>query len=99
MTEHQESHESWTDEQKWKFLLRHERLGELLVSQSLITVAQLENVLREQIKSRNTKHLGEIVVELNLLTLDEIVAALDRQCRTLKTSEQAIQDLKNKNKG
>lgn len=97
MAEHQESH-AWTDEQKWSYLLRHERLGELLVRQGKLTVGQLEAALREQIKSRNTKQIGEIVVEWKLLTLDEMVEALDKQNHMQATSEQAIQQLKNKNR-
>jgi len=99
MTEQQESRELWTDEQKWSYLLRHERLGELLVRQGKLTIGQLEAVLREQVKSQNTKHLGEIVVEKKYLTLDEIVATLDKQNRMHQTSEQAIEQLKQKNKG
>jgi hypothetical protein len=98
MTEPQESHNSWSDEQKWSFLLRHERLGELLVRHGKLTLGQLEAALREQVKSRNTKHFGEIVVEMRLLSLDEMVAVLDKQNQIQQTSEQAIRELKSKSK-
>jgi hypothetical protein len=96
MTEHMESKEAWTDEQKWSYLVRHERLGELLVRQGKLTLGQLETVLNAQEGSQ--KHLGEIIVEHKILTLDEIVAALDKQKRIGETSEQTIQQLKSKDK-
>lgn len=96
MAEQSESRESWSDEQKWGFLVRHERLGELLVRAGKLTLGQLESVLKEQ---ENTKrHLGEIIVERKLLSLDEIVAALDKQKLIHNTSEESIRQLKEKEK-
>jgi hypothetical protein len=97
MTE-KKGYESWTDDEKWGYLLRHERLGELLVRQGKLTIGQLEALLREQVKTRNTKHLGEILVEMKYLTLDEIMHTLDNQHHIQQTGEQAIQELKNKSK-
>lgn len=88
--------EAWTDEQKWSYLVRHERIGELLVRQGKLTLGQLEEVLTEQEKSK--KHLGEIIVERNMLSLDEILQALDKQKRAVETSEHSINSLKQKNK-
>lgn len=96
MTE-QDSPESWTDEQKWSYLVRHERLGELLVRLGKLTLGQLETALKEQEGAPN-KHLGEIIVEKKILTLDEIVSALDKQKQLCQTSEQTIKQLMEKDK-
>lgn len=88
--------ESWSDEDKWKYLVRHERIGELLVRQGKITIGQLEMVLKEQ--ESCGKHLGEIIVAHNILTLDEIVKALEKQKLNNQTSELSIKQLKHKDK-
>lgn len=90
------SAESWSDEQKWSYLVRHERIGELLVRQGKLTLGQLEEVLTAQ--ENTTKHLGEIIVEKKMLTLDEILQALEKQKRAVETSEHSINSLKQKNK-
>ena len=90
------SAENWSDEQKWSYLVRHERIGELLVRQGKLNLGQLEEALNAQANSN--KHLGEIIVEKSMLTLDEILQALDKQKRAVETSEQSISSLKQKNK-
>jgi hypothetical protein len=90
------SAESWSDEQKWSYLVRHERIGELLVRQGKLTLGQLEEVLTAQ--ENTTKHLGEIIVEKKMLTLDEILQVLEKQKRAVETSEHSINSLKQKNK-
>lgn len=91
-----ESQESWSDEQKWSYLVRHERLGEVLVRQGKLTLGQLETALKEQ--ESCGKHLGEIIVDKKLLSLDEIIAALEKQKHHVQTSEQTIKELKDKDK-
>lgn len=98
MTEQSGSQEKWSDEQKWAYLVRHERLGELLVRQGKLSLGQLETALNEQTAGGNSKHLGEIIVAKKILTLDEIVNALDKQKRLNQTSEQTIQQLKSKDR-
>lgn len=88
----------WTDEQKWTYLVRHERLGELLVRLGKISLGQLETCLSEQEKSAADKHLGEIIVEKKILTLDEIVFALEKQKQAGVTSEHSIKQLLEKKK-
>ena len=95
MTE-QDSTEKWTDEQKWSYLVRHERIGELLVRLGKLTLGQLETVLKEQ--ESCGKHLGEIIVDRKMLTLDEIVSTLDKQKQLCQTSEQTIKQLMEKDK-
>ena len=98
MNEHK-SPETWSDEEKWNYLVRHERLGELLVRRGKLSLAQLEEALKEQEASgQSTKHLGEIIVAKKFLTLDEIVNTLDNQKLNHKTSESSIQQLKSKSK-
>lgn len=91
------SADAWTDEQKWSYLVRHERIGELLVRQGKLTIGQLEEALNAQ-GENSKKHLGEIIVEKKMLTLDEILAALEKQKRAVETSEHSINSLKQKNK-
>lgn len=98
MTEQEKNHESWTDDQKWAYLVRHERLGELLVRQGKLTLGQLTMALDEQAKSQGTIHLGQIIIDKKFLSLDEIVAALDKQKQISRTSVDTIQKLKIRDK-
>lgn len=84
--------DDWSDEQKWEYLLRHERLGELLVKWGRLTLSQVDELLSTQKESN--KHLGELVVEQNLLTLDEIMAELKRQSVMDETARESIDELK-----
>lgn len=88
------SQESWSDEQKWSYLIRHERIGEILVRQGKLSISQLDAALKEQ--EVCSKHLGEIIVEKKILTLDEILAALEKQKLINNASEQSIKQLKTK---
>lgn len=82
----------WSDQQKWEYLLRHERLGELLVKWGKLTLAQVDDLLQEQ--KTTSKHLGELVVERKLLTLDEIMHELKLQSDMDETARQTIDELK-----
>lgn len=84
--------DDWSDEEKWAYLLRHERLGELLVKWGKLSLAQVDELLAEQ--KQSTKHLGEIVVAKNLLTLDEIMVELKRQSVMDETARESIDELK-----
>lgn len=84
--------DDWSDDQKWDFLRRHERLGELLVKWGKLSLSQIEDLLAEQ-RSTN-KHLGELVVARNLLTLDEIMTELRRQTVMDETARGSIDELK-----
>jgi hypothetical protein len=89
--------ETWSDEQKWQFLSRHEKLGEVLVKNGQLTVEQLEQLLGEQ-KQQSGIHIGQLIIDRGLLSIDEILAALEQQFLNNKISLQSIADLKNKNK-
>lgn len=88
--------EHWTDEEKWQFLTRHERLGEILVKHSRLTLDQLSALLDEQKTAQ--KHIGELIVAKGLLTVDEILAALERQRLNDKVSHESIIELQSKHK-
>jgi hypothetical protein len=89
--------ENWSDAEKYNFLSRHERLGEILVSNGHLTVDQLEQLLDEQKKTGH--NLGQIIITRGILKVDEILQALERQYINDKISLQSIADLqKKKNK-
>lgn len=56
------------------------RLGEILVKKKLITDAQLEAALKEQIVSG--KFLGEILIEMSLIDEADLLQALAQQFNT-----------------
>ena len=89
--------ENWSDADKYQFLARHERLGEILVSSGHLTVEQLGQLLDEQ--KRTGANLGQIIISRGLLNVDEILTALEKQYLNDKISLQSIADLqKKKNK-
>lgn len=88
--------DGWSDEQKWQYLSRHERLGEVLVKGGQLTVEQLEQLLADQKQSK--QHIGQLIIEKNLLSVDQILQALEKQYLNDKISLQSIADLKNRQK-
>jgi len=92
----QQPNEQWSDEEKWQFLTRHEKLGEILVKYSRLTLEQLEELLKEQ--SESGKHIGQLIVAKGLLTMDEILHALNLQHLNDKVSLESIIELQNKAK-
>lgn len=57
---------------------KKKRLGDILVSEGVITVEQLEEALEKQ-RDMKGKKLGSVLVELGMTTEDDIVTALQRQ--------------------
>ncbi len=96
MDEPNANFDTWTDEAKWKFLTRHEKLGEVLVKQGRLTLEQLEKLLEEQRTS--DLHIGQLIVARGLLTIDDILAALHLQHLNDKVSLEAIIELQTKQK-
>ncbi len=92
----QEPKDNWSDEEKWQFLTRHEKLGEVLVKYTRLTLDQLEELLAEQRASG--MHIGQLIVAKGLLTFDEILRALEMQHRNDKVSLESIIELQNKAK-
>lgn len=96
MSDEQKSFEDWSDEEKWQFLTRHEKLGEVLVRQNRLTLDQLEKLLDEQRESG--KHIGQLIVSRGILSLDDILAALKQQHISDKVSLESIIELQAKQK-
>jgi general secretion pathway protein E/type IV pilus assembly protein PilB len=55
------------------------RLGDLLISEGLITQDQLEHALRQQKESNFTKKLGEVLVEEGMVSHKEMALLLSKQ--------------------
>jgi hypothetical protein len=102
MTPSSEDFEGWTDEEKWQFLTRHEKLGEVLVRQNQLTIEQLEELLAEQLEELlaeqrdSGKHIGQLIVSKGLLSIDAILRALNQQHLNDKVSLEAIIELQTK---
>jgi hypothetical protein len=96
MDESKTSFEKWTDEEKWQFLTRHEKLGEVLVRQNKLTLDQLETLIEEQRESG--KHMGQLVVSKGLLSVDDILFALNQQHISDKVSLESIIELQTRQK-
>lgn len=88
--------DDWTDEEKWQFLTRHEKLGEVLVRQNRLTLDQLEHLLQEQ--EGSGKHIGQLIVAKGILTVDDILSALNQQHISDKVSLESIIELQTKQK-
>jgi hypothetical protein len=82
----------WSDEEKWQLLLRHERLGELLVTYGSLTIEQLHDMLAKQ--PGTGKHIGEMIVEQGLLSLDNILETLKLQHANDDVGQTCIDELK-----
>lgn len=89
-------YKNWSDEQKWQYLARHEKLGEVLVKFGKITLEDLEKLLKQQ--AETGQPIGQLVVANKLLTADEILDALNLQLQNDKVSSDSIQELKKKSK-
>ncbi len=59
----------------------NQRIGEILISQGLITPQQLEKALKIQ-KEGNEKRLGEILVEIGAIRKEELYETLQYICET-----------------
>ena len=59
----------------------NQRIGEILISQGLITPQQLEEALKIQ-KEGNKKRLGEILVEIGAINREELYETLQYICET-----------------
>lgn len=94
MSDEHKNFDEWTDEEKWVFLTRHEKLGEILVRQRLMTLEQLEQLLKEQ--ESTGLHIGQLVVARGIASLDDILSALNQQHISDKVSLESIIELQSK---
>src|ERR1700677_4367832 len=69
-----------SDEEKWDILTRPEKLGEILLKQGKLTLAQLEDLITQQDKSGMP--LGEFILSKGIMSRSDVLAALDWQHRT-----------------
>jgi len=75
-----------TDEEKWSRLTKHEKLGELLIRDKKIKLADLIRLMEQQEHIRPERLLGELVVKEGLLSnqeLDKILAIQQKQIQTI----------------
>jgi len=66
----------WYSENKRRFFMRNERIGDYLVNQGLITSEQLQQVLDAQRASNGAKKFGDVVVELGFMSEVNFAKAL-----------------------
>jgi len=85
-----------SDEEKWQALTRHEKLGEVLLKLGKLNLQQLQDLIDEHADS--DKHLGELIVAKGLMSKEEILQALEWQHQADKVSNDAVKELKDKQK-
>jgi hypothetical protein len=73
-------HMPLTDEEKWDILTRPEKLGEILLKQGKLTLAQLEDLIAQQEKSGMP--LGELILSRGIMSRADLLIALDWQHKT-----------------
>jgi hypothetical protein len=69
-----------TDEEKWDILTRPEKLGEILIKQGKLTLAQLEDLVKQQ--ENSGMPLGELILTKGIMSRADLLVALDWQHRT-----------------
>jgi len=69
-----------SDEEKWDILTRPEKLGEILIKQGKITLAQLEDLVKQQ--ENSGMPLGELILSKGIMSRADLLVALDWQHRT-----------------
>lgn len=84
-----------TNQQKWENLTRHDKLGEILIRQKKINLAQLIDVINTQENKSPEKLLGEIFVETGYINRQDLKIAIDTQQKQIQTLLKTIQELTN----
>lgn len=92
----QNPRESITDEEKWEMLTRAERLGELLLKNGKLTLAQLEELVKEQ--ESCAMPFGELVIAKGIMSRHDLIATLDRQHKSDQVIIDSLTELINKHK-
>ena len=83
-----------TDEEKWKLLARHERLGEILLKLGKLNLKQLDDLMKEQVGS--DEQLGELIVKKGLMSKEELHQAFELQTKSDKEFAESVHELKEK---
>lgn len=68
------------DEEKWDILTRPEKLGEILLKHGLLTLKQLEDLIKDQEKSGMP--FGELILSKGIMSREDLLKALDWQHRS-----------------
>ncbi|OGI17724.1 MAG: hypothetical protein A2287_06105 [Candidatus Melainabacteria bacterium RIFOXYA12_FULL_32_12] len=81
--------------ENWDKLLRHPRIGEILVQHKKITIHQLEKALKEQGLLKIP--VGQILLQMKFITKDELLELLELQIGISKMLNESFDELKNSN--
>jgi hypothetical protein len=96
MTDPEKQHSPISDEDKWELLTRPEKLGELLLKHGMITLAQLEELIKEQESSGMP--FGELVLSKGIMSRQDLLTALDWQHKSDQVIIDSLTELINKHK-
>jgi hypothetical protein len=88
--------ERLTDEEKWDILTRPEKLGEILLKQGKLTLAQLEDMIKQQ--ENSGMPLGELILSKGIMSRNDLLTALDWQHKTDQVIIDSLTELINKHK-
>lgn len=69
-----------SDEEKWDIITRPEKLGEILLKQGKLTLAQLEDLIKQQ--EASGMPLGELILSKGIMSRADVLTALDWQHKT-----------------
>jgi hypothetical protein len=96
MDDQEKHHTQISDEDKWELLTRPEKLGELLLKHGMITLAQLEELIKEQESSGMP--FGELVLSKGIMSRQDLLTALDWQHKSDQVIIDSLTELINKHK-
>lgn len=96
MDDKEKHHAPISDEDKWELLTRPEKLGELLLKHGMITLAQLEELIKEQESSGMP--FGELVLSKGIMSRQDLLTALDWQHKSDQVIIDSLTELINKHK-
>ena len=77
----------------WNKILRHPRLGEILLQHRKLTIHQLDNALKEQISGNIP--LGQILLQMKIVSKDELLELLELQVGISKMLNESFDQLRN----
>jgi hypothetical protein len=69
-----------SDEEKWDIITRPEKLGEILLKQGKLSLAQLEDLIKQQ--ETSGMPLGELILSKGIMSRADVLTALDWQHKT-----------------
>jgi len=92
----QDKQHSISDEDKWELLTRPEKLGELLLKHGMITLGQLEELIKEQ--EASGMPFGELVLSKGIMSRQDLLTALDWQHKSDQVIIDSLTELINKHK-